>query len=160
MRIKIGIDFEVPPRVKRLLLWAIPVSILAAGGIAWASLPHSFVSGETLTAANLNSDLQNLDSRVATIESIRTVYAAVASNGTLTYEAPSGWATATSTFGGTCSNTQDLTLTFAVPFSAPPVCTVDSNPTMIRTITATSIQLYCAVGDQPNGFTVLCAGPP
>src|SRR5580698_6893009 len=62
--------FEVSARTKRTLLRVVlPAAvILGAGGIAYASLPHTFVSGEVLTAANLNNDLQSLDTRVTALE--------------------------------------------------------------------------------------------
>jgi hypothetical protein len=66
----VTVDLEVSPRAKRALLRvALPaVLLLAAGGIAYASLPHTFASGEVLTAANLNNDLQSLDTRVTALE--------------------------------------------------------------------------------------------
>jgi hypothetical protein len=66
----VTVDLEVSPRTKRALLRvALPaVLLLGAGGVAYASLPHTFASGEVLTAANLNNNLQSLDTRVTALE--------------------------------------------------------------------------------------------
>jgi hypothetical protein len=66
----VTVNFEVSTRTKRALLRGVlpAVLLLAAGGIAYASLPHTFASGEVLTAANLNANFQSLDTRVAALE--------------------------------------------------------------------------------------------
>jgi hypothetical protein len=66
----VTVNLEVSPRTKRTLLRVgLPaVLLLAAGGIAYASLPHTFATGEVLTAANLNADFQSLDTRVTALE--------------------------------------------------------------------------------------------
>jgi hypothetical protein len=66
----VTVDLEVSARTKRTLLRVVlpAVLLLGAGGIAYASLPHTFASGEVLTAANLNTNFQSLDARVTTLE--------------------------------------------------------------------------------------------
>jgi hypothetical protein len=66
----VTVNFEVSARTKRTVLHVVlPATVLlGAGGIAYASLPHTFASGEVLTAANLNNDLQSLDTRLTTLE--------------------------------------------------------------------------------------------
>jgi hypothetical protein len=121
MKIKIVvIDLEIPPPVKRWALRiAIPVAILGAAGAAYASLPHTFASGETLTAANLNADLQNLDTRVAALEPVRPLVATLTWTGsavTVSSPSPSGWISS-----GTLSS-GILTLNFATAFTVAPAC--------------------------------------
>jgi hypothetical protein len=161
MRIKVAIDVDIPPRVKRLLLWGIPIGIITAGGIAWASLPHTFVSGETLTAANLNADFQNLDTRLGAVESVRIVYGQMTAAGTVTNQVPAGWVTTSVTPGGGCSSTEDYTLTFSPPFSAAPSCTLpdvgDGCEGAGWTITAGSAVASNILS--PPTATVVCVGP-
>ena len=66
----VTLDLEVSARTKRRLLRVVlpAVLLLGAGGIAYASLPHTFASGEVLTAANLNTNFQSLDGRVTALE--------------------------------------------------------------------------------------------
>jgi hypothetical protein len=58
-------------RGKRLYLWisvAIGVVVVSVGALVYASVPHTFVPNEPLTAANLNSNFAGLDTRVGTLE--------------------------------------------------------------------------------------------
>jgi hypothetical protein len=66
----VTVNLELSARTKRVLLRvALPAALLlGAGGIAYASLPHTFATGEVLTAANLNGNFQALDSRVGALE--------------------------------------------------------------------------------------------
>ena len=66
----VTVDLEVSARTKRTLLRVVlpAVLLLGAGGIAYASIPHTFASGEVLTAANLNTNFQSLDTRVTALE--------------------------------------------------------------------------------------------
>jgi hypothetical protein len=70
----VTIHFEISARTKRLLLRVgLPaVGLLAIAGIAYASLPHTFASGEVLTAANLNASFQNLDNRISAVEGLQS----------------------------------------------------------------------------------------
>jgi hypothetical protein len=162
MRIKIVvIDLEIPPRVKRWALrLAIPAVILGLAGVAFASLPHTFASGEVLTAASLNADFQNLDGRVSTLETGRTIGASVVyTSATPSYslgtQVPTGWAyQPTGSLGG------DSLLTFPSPFSGVPVCTVsignsDQVVPVIINVTATSVEVFC---QQATCWTT-CVGP-
>jgi hypothetical protein len=66
----VNVNIEISARSKRLLLRVgLPAAILlGVGGIAYASLPHTFTSGEVLTAANLNNNFQSLDTRLTALE--------------------------------------------------------------------------------------------
>jgi hypothetical protein len=68
----VTVNFEDSARTKRVLLRVgLPAALLLAiGGVAYASLPHTFVSGESLTAANLNANFDNLDTRVTALEGL------------------------------------------------------------------------------------------
>jgi len=64
MKLKvIVLDLELSPRAKRIVAIAsvaLPL-LVGAGAIAWASVPHTFTDGDTLTAADLNSNFAALD---------------------------------------------------------------------------------------------------
>jgi hypothetical protein len=67
MKLKVVvIDLEVSRRAKKIAAAiAIPVVILGAWAIAYASVPHAFTAGETLAASDLNDDFNSVDQRVA-----------------------------------------------------------------------------------------------
>jgi hypothetical protein len=171
MKIKIiVIDLEIPPRVKRWALRVVipAVVVVGAAGVAWASLPHAFTSGETLTAANLNADLQNLDGRLATLEAGRPSAATVsfdlsAGTATPTAQSPNAWiASATPAVVG--QNTV-LNGTFSTPFSAPPICWLNATADyydQLATTTATTFQLVvgraCTSGCTGTAL-IMCVGP-
>ena len=78
MKLKIVvIDLEIPGRVKRIALRAaLLVAILAGlGAIAYASVPVVFAPHTPLSAADLNADFNNIDSRVGSIEDGGAPYA-------------------------------------------------------------------------------------
>ncbi|HXJ22501.1 MAG TPA: tail fiber protein, partial [Polyangia bacterium] len=58
--------------------------VVTAGAAVLGSVPHSFTAGETLTAANLNSDFAALDQRIAALE------AGLPSGSIVPYGGPSG----------------------------------------------------------------------
>jgi len=62
------------------------VAVVATGAVVLAGVPHSFNAGETLTAANLNSNFSALDQRIAAIEAA----AAFPSGSIVAYGGPSG----------------------------------------------------------------------
>ncbi len=71
MKLKVVVvDLEIPKPIKRrLLLAGIPtVALLALGGIALATVPHTFSNGQVLNATDLNDNFSGLDSRVTAIE--------------------------------------------------------------------------------------------
>jgi hypothetical protein len=71
MRVKIiVVDMEIPPKVKRWALrLGLPLGVLlGTAGIAYAALPHTFATGEVLSADNLNNDLSSLDARISALE--------------------------------------------------------------------------------------------
>ena len=49
------------------------LAVLFASGLATATVVHPFTAGETLTAANLNANLTDLDTRIATLEGRRMI---------------------------------------------------------------------------------------
>ena len=71
MKIKVYVvDLEIPPRLKRWgLRIGIPTALIAgAGAIAYASVPKTWATGDTLTAPDLNNNFGNLDGRVGKLE--------------------------------------------------------------------------------------------
>jgi len=59
-------------------------AVVTTGAVVLASVPHSFTAGETLTAANLNSNFAALDQRIAALE------AGVPAGSVVAYGGPSG----------------------------------------------------------------------
>jgi microcystin-dependent protein len=57
---------------KRAYVWAgiTAAGILGVGALVFASVPHSFSNGETLTADNLNGNFNALDQRLTALESL------------------------------------------------------------------------------------------
>jgi len=57
---------------KRAYLWAgvTLATIVGAGALVFASVPHTFTNGETLTADNLNGNFSALDQRLTTLEAL------------------------------------------------------------------------------------------
>jgi len=68
MRIKINVDIELSPRVKRALLIAVPAVVMVAASVAYAGVPNTFKDGDTLSAAGINDDFAALDKRLETAE--------------------------------------------------------------------------------------------
>jgi microcystin-dependent protein len=73
-------------RRKRVVLVAglALAAVVTAGAVVLASVPHTFTAGETLTAANLNSNFAALDQRIAALE------AGLPSGTVISYAGPSG----------------------------------------------------------------------
>jgi hypothetical protein len=71
MKLKVYvIDLEIPARVKR---WAlrigIPIVLVGAAAVAIAATPlHTWATGDTLTAADLNGNFKALDDRLTALE--------------------------------------------------------------------------------------------
>ena len=184
MKIKVYvIDMEIPPRAKR---WALRVGIPAgliagAGAIAFAAVPKTWNSGDVLTAADLNGNFTNLDSRLTTLQSQLASQAVVS----LTVASGSGNASActaspcviTSQSGQvqqvTHGGTGQYTVAF-VPgtFSAAPSCVVTginaaqacgaNNGPNAGVATSASTPVVCWNGnfagvDSP--FSLICVGP-
>ena len=70
MRVSFHVDFELSPRVKRIIKIATPALVLLVGGVAIANVPHAFNDGDVLTAQSLNDNFTNLDTRVAALEAL------------------------------------------------------------------------------------------
>jgi len=64
---------------KRLVLWgSLAAAVVIAGAaVVYASVPHAFVTNETLTADNLNNNFAALDTRVTTLETGATAIGSV-----------------------------------------------------------------------------------
>ena len=95
MKLKIVIvDFEIPPRIKKLGLQVLPVALLVGvSALAFASVPKTWNAGDALKAADLNSNFASLDSRVSAIETAASSYALVSNLPVVT-----PWTTYTPTF--------------------------------------------------------------
>jgi microcystin-dependent protein len=87
-------------RRKRAYIWAALAlaAVVTTGAVVLASVPHSFSAGETLTAANLNTNFTSLDQRIAALESVLPSGTVVAYGGPSASGAdagaaalPSGW---------------------------------------------------------------------
>src|SRR5579871_585384 len=64
-----GEGFRRMRRKRVVLVGALALAVgVTAGAVVLASVPHSFTSGETLTAANLNGNFTALDQRIAALE--------------------------------------------------------------------------------------------
>ena len=76
-------------KIERWTLRAgIPLAvIIGAGALAFAAVPHSFTNGDTLQAADLNSNFASLDQRISALEAralpVQVVVQAVPSADTL-----------------------------------------------------------------------------
>jgi hypothetical protein len=67
---RVRIEFELSPRVKRALRIAAPIAVVLLGGVALAGVPHTFNNGDPLSAQAMNDNFANLDSRLAKVESL------------------------------------------------------------------------------------------
>lgn len=65
---RIVIEVEATPRVKRALRALLFVGALTASGVAFAAPPKEFVKGEPLTAQKMNDNFAGLDDRLAALE--------------------------------------------------------------------------------------------
>ena len=74
MKIKVYVvDLEIPPRARRWLRGAVVTAgtlLLFATAVS-AAPPHTFSNGETLTASSLMQDFNDLDGRLAALESFK-----------------------------------------------------------------------------------------
>ena len=68
MKVSIEISFECPTWLKKAVRVAVPVGVFTFASVAFAGVPNTFTSGETLTAADLNANFTALDGRVTTLE--------------------------------------------------------------------------------------------
>ena len=61
-------------RTRRLIPWAaVAITFLVgAGAVVYGSVPHTFNSGDTLQAADLNSNFAALDQRITALESAKS----------------------------------------------------------------------------------------
>jgi hypothetical protein len=68
MRIRIHVDYEVPPRVKRAVLIGVPAAIMLASSVGWATVPNVFKDGDPLTAQAINDNFTALDTHASALE--------------------------------------------------------------------------------------------
>lgn len=70
MHVRLNIDFEISPRMKRVLKFGIPITILLAGSVVFAGVPNTFKDGDALSAQTMNDNFAALDTRLANIEKL------------------------------------------------------------------------------------------
>jgi hypothetical protein len=70
MRVRINIDFEVSPRVKRALRIAVPALVILGASVAYAAVPNTFKDGDALSAQTMNDNFTALDQRLAKVEAL------------------------------------------------------------------------------------------
>jgi hypothetical protein len=70
MRVRFNVDFELSPRVKRVLRLGIPALVLLVGGVALAGVPHTFADGDPLSAQTMNDNFSSLDMRLSKLETL------------------------------------------------------------------------------------------
>jgi hypothetical protein len=175
---KIHIDLELTPRVKRLTVLLAGASVLVFGGAVAYAQPTP-ASSDTL----IGSALHTLGNAVATLQSEvtalqaadRTFRATVATPGTVVAQTGRWVTRVDNPYAGT------HTLTFAAgTFSAPPTCVATAaaisladqatvggpvlfgaymvcGPASVSSITC---QQLTAKGVIDTGFSILCSGPP
>src|SRR5215467_1413867 len=90
-----GMDNVKTPGRKYVWVSIIAVGVLVGGSaIVFAAVPHSFVSGETLTADNLNGNFSALEQRLSALENMVPAGAIVAFGGPSnagSSSVPGGW---------------------------------------------------------------------
>ncbi len=71
MKLKmVVVDFEIPARVKKWALRAgIPAVILTVAAVAWADSLHTWNSGDTLQATDLNGNFASLQTQITALQS-------------------------------------------------------------------------------------------
>jgi len=65
MKLKlVVVDLELSRRQKTALAAALGAAVLMVGAVAVADVPNTFVAGDTLTAAGLNENFDDIDARL------------------------------------------------------------------------------------------------
>jgi len=67
MEINVRIDLSSPRWLRRVLLLGVPVAAMAITSVA-VGVPKQFTAGETLKAADLNANFNDVDARLTTLE--------------------------------------------------------------------------------------------
>jgi hypothetical protein len=63
------VDLEMSPRAKRMAMrFGVPAFILGVATVAYAGVPVTFTAGNTLHAADLNSNFSYLDTQIGTLQ--------------------------------------------------------------------------------------------
>jgi hypothetical protein len=68
MRVRINFDFEISPRVKRVLKIGACAGIVLGASVAYATVPNTFMDGDVLSAQKMNDNFTSLDTRVTKLE--------------------------------------------------------------------------------------------
>jgi hypothetical protein len=68
MRVRINIDFEISPRVKRALKIGACAAIVLGASVAYAAVPNTFTDGDALSAQKMNDNFTSLDTRLTKLE--------------------------------------------------------------------------------------------
>jgi hypothetical protein len=164
MRLKIVIvDFELPPRVKRLGLQILPFALLVGvSALAYASVPKTWTAGDALKAADLNGNFASLDSRLTALETAASSYALSTNlpavtpwtTYTPTLQTDDGQAISNATVGGAYRRVGDtIEFNIYVSFSATPT----SSSTQTWTLTLPS-GMACDPSKSPGGCGVSGTG--
>jgi hypothetical protein len=75
---RVRIDFVVPARLKRALIVAVPIGVVALGSVAYAGVPGVFKDGDFLSAQSMNDNFAAVDTRLTQLEALSKA----SSNGT------------------------------------------------------------------------------
>jgi hypothetical protein len=104
MKLKMVIvDLEIPPRVKKWgLRIGIPALVLSVAAVAFAAPLHTWSTGDTLQASDLNGNFDNLQGQITTLQ---TEVAALQDAGKPVSAVVAITATVTGTNGGTATAT-------------------------------------------------------
>jgi hypothetical protein len=97
MRVRIHIDFEVSPLLKRIGRLALPVVIILVGGAVYAGVPNTFKPGDSLSAQTMNDNFTALDQRITKLEALSA-----------TETADGGWSSGATFCGSTGTTVGDL----------------------------------------------------
>ncbi len=119
---EVVIRFQLPESPHNRWLVAVCAAAgVSAGALAWAAVtyPASFMTGQPISSSAVNGYINDLNSRVANLETgARALAVVLSSNGTVTQQTGS-WVTS-----AIHNNTGDYTINIASgAFSAAPVCT-------------------------------------
>ena len=114
------IRFQLPTRLSARWLWVFATVGLGVGALAYATVPHTFATGEALSAQKMNENFAALDSRLKALEASSTSLTAVKQT--------------TQSLGTTTTELSALTVTFPGSGTAIVVvngsCDTDPNKTV------------------------------
>jgi hypothetical protein len=167
VRVKlVVIDLELPPWLKRWVLrLAIPAGLVLTGAVAWAASVHSWTSGETLKAQDLNDSFTAVQQQITSLPRVEGFH--VACHGTNSAILGMSDGAGTTIVDGTAAGTCTLVFPTGM-WSAPPFCTctgaeggIDADrKCQVGTTTTTQLKLAGWVGSAAQDLNVMvtCAG--